>query len=178
MANPVPVTITAPVGARLLDGFAVVLTLMNAPTTPLWEVDLTPPEMAVHGGMYDNTSVERAEYATQAPKWLRKTGPVKLTAGYSADAYALVSAQVGVQQPFMVTFLPSYDRIHFYGCLANFTPNPMRRGEMPTAEVVVEVTNQNPFGYEIRPSFTYGPTIPGKADFSRYDGSGLFPLFS
>lgn len=179
MAFPTPPAVLhRPVGTPFQDGFAVAITLMNATTAPMWEKEVTPPTLSVHGGGYDTTSIERGSQASQAPKWLRKTGELRAVVAYSADAYLRIAPLVGVLQPIMVTFLPSYDRINFYGWLDEFSPNPHKAGEMPSASVTIQVANQDAFGYEHRPTFSYGPTVAGKADFSRYDGSGLSPLFT
>ena len=135
--------------ARLDDGHSTTVTFADTPTVKFWEKEVTPPGMDA-GGPIDTTTMLNTLYRTFAPKSLITMTPLTETAAYSVGVFSDILNSIKLNQLITVTF-PDSSTVAFWGFVDKFTPNALVEGEQPTAEVVIQPTNQNAAGVETAP---------------------------
>ena len=87
---------------RLDDGFATYITFENLPAIKLFEKEVNPPGVSGNGPI-DTTTMRNTGWRTMAPKVLLTMPQISATVAYATDAIPLLWAQVGINQPIIVT---------------------------------------------------------------------------
>jgi len=155
MAAP---TVTArnlrvPAGARLKNGFQILVVFAADPDVGLWEVDVTPP--GLEGGEPVNITTQYNEdYETMAARALKTMTQGTFNAGYDPECLDQLNALINVETSITVHF-PNNDSWTFYGYLKNFQPATQQQGTMPLAACQIQPTNYDPTNnVEAAPVFT------------------------
>jgi hypothetical protein len=136
---------------RLDDGFATFITFENIPTVKLFEKEVNPPGMTANGPI-DTTTMRNTAWRTMAPKALKTMPQITATVAYATDAIEVLFAQVGVNQPVVVT-LPDGSTVAFWGWIEEFTPGANVEGEQPTATLTIQPSLRNGDGAEVAPAY-------------------------
>lgn len=136
---------------RLDDGFATFITFANIPTVKLYEKEVNPPGMDANGPI-DTTTMRNTAWRTMAPKALKTMPQISATVAYATIAIEDLYAQVGVNQPIIVTF-PDNSTVSFWGWIEKFTPGTNTEGEQPTATLTVQPSLRNDDGDEVAPAY-------------------------
>ena len=118
----------------------------------LFEKEVTPPSMD-GGGPNDTTTMRNDTYRTKQPKVLITLGQSSFTAAYDPACYDDLVAALNVNQLITITFSDTHT-LAFYGWLDKFTPARVTEGAQPTAECVIECSNQDNEGEETAPVYT------------------------
>jgi hypothetical protein len=142
----------SPSGTRLTDAFPTLITLLNAPSAPLWEVNVTPSGWDA-GGPNDTTTMRNVRYRTRQPKKLITATPVSFTAQFDPAYKTSLVAQVGVLQQIEVKH-PDNSKDSVWGWLDKINEGARREGEPPTVTVTLENSNQDTSGAEQAPVHT------------------------
>ena len=140
--------------ARIDDGFSTTIDFTDLPTVTFYEKTVTPPGMD-GGGPNDTTTMLNTAWRTKAPKKLKSLTTMTLTAAYDPAVYTDIVGANGINnnQEITVNF-PDGSTLVFWGWIDKFTPNEIVEGEQPTAEVIIECSNQDAAGAEIAPVYT------------------------
>ena len=136
----------------LVEGFATVITLANAPNIKLYEKTVTPPQLTL-GGAIDITTMRNTAWRTQAARKLKTLGAITTTVAYATDSYDTVRDQLGVNQLITVTF-PDGSTLQFYGWVEEFTPGELSEGNQPTATLTIQPSLRDASGVETAPQYT------------------------
>jgi len=136
---------------RIDDGFSTQIDLPAAGVT-LWEKEVTPPGIDA-GGPIDTSTMRNLQLRTKIPKSLKTMTQMRLRVAYDPAFYNNIFGAVGINQQIQVTF-PDLSILGFWGWLDKFTPDPLREGEQPTAECIIECSNQDNNGDEQNPTYT------------------------
>jgi len=136
---------------RLDDGFATYITFENLPGIKLFEKEVNPPGVSGNGPI-DTTTMRNTAWRTMAPKALKTMPQISATVAYATDAIPLLWAQVGVNQPMIVT-MPDGSTLHFWGWIEEFVPGANVEGEQPTASLTIQPSLRNDDGDEVAPAY-------------------------
>ena len=120
-------------------------------TLELYEKEVTPPSLD-GGGPNDTTTMRNATYRTKQPKVLVTLGQASFTAAYDPACYGDLIGILNDNQLITITF-SNGDTLAFWGWLDKFTPGRITEGAQPTAECVIECSNQNGSGVETAPVY-------------------------
>jgi len=131
------------------DGFKTLVTFANYPSVRFQEKTVTPPGMD-GGGPNDTTTMRNTKYRTKQPKKLISMTNMSLNVVYDPLVYNDIVLMVNTLQLITVTFADGTTNT-FWGWLDKFTPGEAKEGEQPTADVVIECSNQNSSGAEVAP---------------------------
>lgn len=134
----------------MTDGFKTLITFPGAGVT-LFEKEVTPPNVD-GGGPNDTSTMRNTAWRTQQPKKLKKMEKATAKVAYDARFYDTTVAQVNVNQVIVITF-PDTHTLTFYGWLDKFTPDAIKEGEQPTAEIEICCSNQDNNGVEVAPVY-------------------------
>jgi hypothetical protein len=115
----------------------------------LWEKEVTPPGISA-GGPNDTTTMRNSAWRTKAPKQLLTLTDGSINVAYDPNIYTELVSMVGVNQQITVTY-PDSTTLTFWGWIDEFTANPIREGEQPTADMTLVCGNQNAAGAETAP---------------------------
>lgn len=137
----------------LTDGFSTIINMPQAGIT-LFEKEVTPPAVD-GGGPNDTTTMRNTNWRTKQPKRLKTLSEMKGKVAYDPAFYNTVVANVNVNQALSVRFSDG-SRIGFWGWIDKFTPDAIKEGEQPTAEITIQCSNQDNGGFEQPPVYT-GP---------------------
>lgn len=140
---------------RLDDGFSTTIAFSGGSsgvTLTLYEKEVTPPGVS-GGGPNDTSTMRNTTWRTKWPKSLISLTESSFTAAYDPAVYDEIVAMVNVNQSIVITF-PDASTLTFWGWLDEFTPDRVREGEQPTAEVRIECSNQNASKVETAPSYS------------------------
>ena len=121
-------------------------------TLVLFEKEVTPPSLD-GGGANDTTTMRNTDYRTKQPKVLVTLGQASFTAAYDPACYDDLMFILNKNQLIRITF-SNGDTLAFWGWLDKFTPARITEGSQPTAECVIECSNQNESGEETAPDYT------------------------
>ena len=137
--------------ARMDDGYQTTISFDAATSglTILWEKEVAPPGISA-GGPVDTTTMRNSVYRTMAPKNLISLLQSSLIVAYDPAIYDEMIAMLGTNQLITITF-PDAQTLAFWGFIDTFTPNSLVEGTQPTADLVIEPTNQNASGVETPP---------------------------
>jgi hypothetical protein len=136
------------------DGFSTTMYFSNAPsgvTLYFEEIDVTPPGVDM-GGPNDTTTMRNSTWRTRQPKKLKTLTPMTATCKYDPRIYSQILDMIGVITDVVVTF-PDGETEQFKGWIDKFIPNALVEGEMGTAVVTVEPSNQSAAGVEVAPVY-------------------------
>lgn len=143
----------------LLDGFNTTITFPSAGTTFV-EKEVTPPGVDF-GGPIDFTAMRNVRWRTMAPKSLRTLTKMTIKAKYDPLVYNTIVAQGGVNQTITVNFptiqaglAVAAHTILFWGWLDKFTPEALKEGDVPLADMEVQPSNINGSYQETAPTIT------------------------
>lgn len=136
---------------RLDDGFATYITFENLPAVKLFEKEVNPPGVSGNGPI-DTTTMRNSNWRTMAPKVLLTMPQISATVAYATDAIPLLWAQVGINQPIIVT-MPDGSTLHFWGWIEEFVPGANVEGEQPTASLTIQPSLRNALGAEVAPAY-------------------------
>jgi len=130
---------SAPVGAKIDDGFSTLFAFAADPDIALWEKNVKPP--GIDGGdPIDITTMHNTDWRTFAPPQLKTLTPMNVTCAYDPAVYdqiAAILATVG----WITCHFADGSTLDFVGYLKSFEPNDISEGEQPTASVVIQPTN-------------------------------------
>jgi hypothetical protein len=142
-------------GKMLVDGLGTTIDFAEAASVKFSEVTLQPPGLT-GGGAINTTGLRNVRVRTQQPKKLVSVSSSKGTVKYDPlaleDAYALQ----GVNQEITVTH-PDGSTTVAWGWLEDFVPSENEEGNEPTADIVIEWSNENASGVETKPVTTAAP---------------------
>lgn len=139
MAAPTPVVRGTPAGIMLQSGFHTVVAISGDLTISFEEMSTTPP--GIDGGdSIETTTFWNTIVRTKSPRDLFDTTDCSFTAAYDPAVYDEILAVVNKRRTITVLF---YDgsTLAFFGFLKSFIPNEATEDSIPTAEVVIVVTN-------------------------------------
>jgi hypothetical protein len=153
MTAPAPTARVAPTGAKMRDGFSTKITLAVDTNIEFWEKEVTPP--GIEGGEPINQGdMYNVAWELKIPQALKDMTEMAVTANYDPLCITSAAAAVNVMTTVTVKF-PAGDTLAFYGYLRSFKPNPIKKGEQPTAAIVIVPTNFDPTaGAEAGPVYT------------------------
>lgn len=139
----------------LRDGFSTLISLTNLPGIAIFERETTPPPLD-GGGPIESASMRATAWRQKDPKTLKGMGSMTLTVMYSTGAYAAIAGQINQNQSITLTW-PDGATLRFYGFIDKFAPSGHSEGNLPTAQMTIEVTFRHPTtGAEVAPIFTAG----------------------
>ena len=136
---------------RLDDGHGTFISFANLPTVKLWEKEVNPPGLSGNGPI-DTTTMRNSAWRTMAPKQLKSVPQIQATVAYATTAFDDLYAQVGVNQPIIVTF-PDNSTVSIWGWIDEFAPGTNVEGEQPTATLTIQPSNRNDDGDEVAPAY-------------------------
>jgi hypothetical protein len=139
---------------RIDDGHPTIINFPGAGIT-FWEKEVTPPGMD-SGGPNDVTTMRNITFRTKSPKRLITLTQMKLKVAYDPAVYTTISAQIGINQVIVIAF-PDTTTMTFWGWLDKFTPDNIREGEQPTAEITIECSNHNNANPPVESPIIMGP---------------------
>jgi hypothetical protein len=116
------------------------------------EKEVTPPSLD-GGGPNDTTTMRNDAYRTKQPKVLITLGQASFLVAYDPACYDDLVDILNVNGLITITFSDG-STLGFYGWLDKFTPNRITEGAQPTAECIIECSNQNGSGVETAPDYT------------------------
>lgn len=126
---------------RLDDGFQTLISFAQDASVKMYEKEVQPPGVS-GGGPNDTTTMRNTTWRTRSPKQLISLSESNLVVAYDPAVYLEIIAMVNVNQLITITF-PDGDTLDFWGWIDEFTPQPLKEGEQPTANVKIEPSNQN-----------------------------------
>lgn len=135
--------------ARLDDGFSTLIEFSEDSDVQMWEKEVQPPG-ADGGGENDTSTMRNTTWRTKAPKGLISLSPASAVVAYDPAVYDEIIAMLNVNQQITITF-PDASTLVFWGWIDKFTPNALKEGEQPTANVEIIPSNQNGSGVETAP---------------------------
>lgn len=152
MTAPSPTDRVTPVGTRLGNGHATLITLAADTDVSFWEVSVKP--FGLDGGEMVNTStMHNTTVHTKAPSALIDITDATGSAAYDPAVLDQILALLNVPTTVTITH-PNGDQWAAYGCLRMFDPDENEEGTMPTASYAIGFTNTNPTtGGEEVPNF-------------------------
>lgn len=136
--------------AIINDGFSTIITLTGAGVV-FKEKEVTPPGVD-GGGENDTTTMRNTTWRTRQPKKLKTLEKMSCMAAYDTSWYTTIVAEINVNQVISVTFADG-SSLTFFGWLNKFTPNTVKEGEQPTAEIEIIASNQDDAGTEQPPIY-------------------------
>lgn len=125
---------------RLRDGFSTLISLPGAGAI-FWEIEVTPPGID-GGGPNDTTTMRNIAWRTRQPKKLKTLTAMSARVAYDPRIYNQLTPIVNVNAVVQVLF-PEASLLTIWGWLDKFTPDRIREGEQPTAEMTIEPSNQD-----------------------------------
>lgn len=133
----------------MTDGFPTKITLVTSGITLAQETSVTPPGVAGGGGKA-TTNMYNTRWRTQSPKKLADAKDINLTVQYDPGVYAEIIAALQDNQEIEIEF-PDETTLTVWGWLEEFTPGELVEGEVPTADIVIMISNRNGSGAETAP---------------------------
>jgi hypothetical protein len=142
------------IATSLKDGKGITVAFAGHTTLYLDPNSLTPPGIS-GGDAIDTTTHSNSAWKTKTPQQLLEALDGSFTAAYDPDNWSAIVACLNQNVAITITFPNSgAGTLVFYGFLQTFVPNAYVPGEMPTAECVIVVTNENGSGVETAPVYT------------------------
>jgi hypothetical protein len=145
MAAPANTVWQPPTGARLRDGFRMLITFALNPTVALWvDIDggIKPP--GVDGGAKVATSTMlNTTYRTFASRSLKELTDATVVWNYDTKALDQILALVNNEGSISLWY-PDDTSLDFWGFLQNWEPDPIVEGEMPSSSATITCTNTDP----------------------------------
>ena len=143
---------------RLEDGQNTVIAFGSYPTALIYAKTVAPPGIIGEGldgekGWLETTSNENTAWRTFIPKKFKALSPCVLVAAYNPTVYSTIVSMAQINQLITITF-PDGTVITFYGWLGHFVPQPIEKGEQPTAEIIIYPSNLNGSEVETGPTVT------------------------
>ena len=137
---------------RMDDGFATLITFALDTAVQFWEKEVTPPGIA-GGGAIETTTMLNTTWRTMHPKSLQTLSEVSLVVAWDTALYEEIITMINSIQLITITF-PDGSKIAFQGWIDEFTPNAQTEGEQPTANIVIQPSNQTAELVETAPVYT------------------------
>lgn len=142
---------TTPSGVPLEDGFSTKIAFAADPNIDFWEMSVQPPGLDI-GEKIETTSMLNDTWRTFAAQVLKTLTDSNLTVKYDPAVYDQIIALQGVNGWITLHF-PNGDTLDFVGYLQSFTPQTNEIGQLPTAAIKINPTNQL-LGVETAPDYT------------------------
>lgn len=143
-------------GDRVLrDGHAAELGFALKPNIKLWVIEVMPSGLTGQGGI-DQTHLGNATHTTQWPKSLSKSDRITAVVKYAPDAFVDIVDMHRVNQ-LITTINPDSTTIAQWGWLEEWKPKAFKTGELPTADIVIEISNLNDDDEEVVPVYDNTP---------------------
>jgi hypothetical protein len=139
---------------RLDDGFSTTVTFSagsSGVTFLFYEKESTPPGIS-GGGLIDTTTMRNTTWRTGKPKSLKTLLDSSFVGAYDPEVLDEINIMINVNQLITVTF-PDGSNWQFWGKLDEFIPNAHVEGEQPTANILINPTNQNNSNVEVAPVY-------------------------
>jgi hypothetical protein len=114
--------------------------------------EVQPPDLD-QGGPIDVTAMNNIGVRTKVHKHLTSIGVITAHVEYDPIDYASLlppTPDIGTNLLMAVLF-PDLQYLSFWGWIDKFTPTSHKDGELPTAELKIEVSNLSSSGNEIKP---------------------------
>ena len=131
------------------DGYKISIAFGTS-TITMFQIETGTPPSISGGGAKSTTTHSNTAWRTKAPKHLKEAGPMNLTVQYDPQLIDEIMDSLQVNQSITVTF-PNGDTLVVWGWLEEFSPGEMAEGEVPTADIVIEISNRNGSGVETGP---------------------------
>lgn len=124
------------------------------------EKEVTPPDID-GGGINDTTTMRNFVWRTRQPKKLKTLDKMTVKVAYDDLIYnvATIGAYINQNTQMRVDF-PDFQSLRFWGWINKFTPEALKEGEQPMAELEFFASNQNNLGTEIAPVTSAFLTVP------------------
>ena len=137
--------------ARINDGFPTTISFPSQTSglTVFWEKEIAPPGIS-GGGPNDTTTMRNTAFRTMAPKNLKTLTAGSLVVAYDPDIVTEFNSMINVNQLIVITF-PGEETLSFWGFIDSITFANIVEGEQPTADIVIEPTNQDNSDNEVAP---------------------------
>lgn len=139
----------------LRDGHSTIVSFANISNVNFLEKEVTPPG-ADGGGPNEVTTMRNVEWRTMAAKKLLTLTSMSLTVAYDPAIMDDVRTQLQENQLITVTY-PDNSTIEFFGWIDSFIPGTNVEGEQPTAELVIQPSNEDLDQQEVAPVYTDAP---------------------
>lgn len=133
----------------LEDGFSTTIGFAADATVEIKEMSLKPPG-AEGGDSIKTSSMLNTLYHTKAPRSLIDISDGSGVFQYDTIAQPKIIALVNVNNLITWTF-PDGGTLACWGYLKSWEPSELQEGELPTAAVVIVITNVNDSGVETGP---------------------------
>ena len=139
MANPTHVVRGTPTGAMIPEGFVSKIAINGATSIGFFEISVQP--FRIDGGEGIKTTTQfNVRYHTKRPQTLVEIGDINIKAGYAAKEIDAIMALINVEKSITQTW-PDGQYCDFYGWLRSFAPDGLESGGLPTASIVICVSN-------------------------------------
>jgi hypothetical protein len=145
-------TMNAPPGKRLKDGYRTRLGFSLNAAVNIWEKTVQPPGLEA-GGLIDTTTMLNDVMRTGSPKALKTATEMTFKCAYDPAVYPQMIAMLGKNQ-LVYCYLPNGGRIDIWGEVDSFKPPEHEEGTMPLADCVIIPTNEDNDGNEVEPEYT------------------------
>lgn len=133
--TPAHTSRVTPAGFKMPEGFKALFAMAQKPSIQLWERDLTP--LGIDGGEpIDTTTQFNSAWYTMAFRKLKKGEPLEIVCAYDPDVYNDIITYINWNQGLTFWF-PSGDSIDFWGAMTKFSPQQLKIGEFPLANVTI-----------------------------------------
>lgn len=144
MAAPAEISRTEPAGFKLEDGHQALIAFQVNADAMFWELEVQPP--IIDGGdPIETTTQHNAALRTFSPQSLYTLEPHTVRVAYDPCINdEIIDGMVNMNDSITVHY-PDGSTFSFWGYLKRFEPDPMVRGEMPTATITVVPTNYDPY---------------------------------
>ncbi|HYE70401.1 MAG TPA: hypothetical protein VD932_02635 [Aquabacterium sp.] len=149
MTAPTLTARVAPTGIKLKDGFAAFYAFALDPNACIWETEVQLPSL-MGGDAIDTTTMWNDVYMTKALQQLVEHGDASMTVGYDPQFLSDILSLIN-QNGSVTCHLPDTSTYTFWGGLTEFEPEPYKKGEFPTANCTIVVTNTDTSGNEVGP---------------------------
>lgn len=136
-------------GTMLIDGLGTTITFAASATVKFSELTLQPPGFTGTGPI-NNTGLRNTRVRTQRAKKLVSVSSSKGTAKYDPLVLEDIYALQGVNNAITIKH-PDNSTTVAWGWLEEFTPGENQEGELPTADILIEWSNENASGVETKP---------------------------
>jgi len=149
MAAPTLTARQAPAGIKLRDGFAAFYAFALDPDISIWETEVQLPSFD-GGDPIDTTTMWNDAWMTKALQQLVDHGEASGVCGYDPACLTQILSILN-RNGSVTCHLPDTSTYTFWGGLTKFEPEAFKKGEFPTANFTIVVTNTDTSGNEAGP---------------------------